>query len=69
MSDATAREAMVANLISAAAGLTFCLEAGRQGHLAGVISSREAQSMRVVSESGGGQTRSQQPKGAGGTPA
>lgn len=68
MSEATAREAMDANMINAAAGLTFVLEQGRTAHLSGVIGSREALSHRIIGESGGGQTRSQQPAGAGGTP-
>lgn len=63
-----AAEAMEANIVNGAAGATFCLEQGRLAHLSGVIGSREALSHRIISESGGGQTRSQQPAGQGGTP-
>lgn len=64
-----AGEAMEANIVNGAAGATFCLEQGRLAHLSGVIGSREALSHRIMSESGGGQTRSQQPQGQGGVPS
>jgi hypothetical protein len=63
-----AAEAMEANIVNGAAGAVFCLEQGRLAHLSGVIGSREALSHRIITESGGGQTRSQQPAGQGGTP-
>lgn len=63
-----AAEAMEANIVNGAIGGTFVMEQGRLAHLAGVIGSREALSHRIISESGGGQTRSQQPAGQGGTP-
>lgn len=66
--DEVTKAAMNANMVHAAAGLTFVLEAGRQAHLSGIVGSREALSHRIIGESGGGQTRSQQPAGAGGTP-
>ena len=68
--DASSRaaEAMEANIVNGSEGATFCMEQGRLAHLSGVIGSREALSHRIITESGGGQTRSQQPAGQGGTP-
>lgn len=63
-----AAEAMEANIVNAAEGSVFCMEQGRLAHLSGVIGSREALSHRIIGESGGGQTRSQQPAGQGGVP-
>ena len=66
--DAVTAAAMQANMVHAVQGLTFVIEQGREAHLAGIVGSREALSHRIIGESGGGQTRSQQAAGAGGTP-
>lgn len=64
-----AAEAMEGDIVRAAAGATFVMEALRHAHNSGTMGAREALSHRIIAESGGGQTRSQQPAGQGGVPS
>lgn len=61
-------EAMEHVVVTSAQGHAFAIEQGRIGMLEGKIGTRESLAYRVIGESGGGQTRSQQAAGAGGTP-
>lgn len=61
-------EAMELTLVSQAEGHAFVMEQGRLGMLEGKVGYREGLAHRVIGESGGGQSRSQQPAGQGGTP-
>ena len=54
--------------VTQAQGHAFAMEQGRLGMLEGKVGAREGLTHRVIGESGTGQTRSQQPAGAGGTP-
>lgn len=56
-------------VLSSIQGHAFLMESQRHAALAGVISSREAQSLRTVSESGSGQMRAMLPAGYGGNPS
>lgn len=67
-SSARAAEAMEAVVLSQAEGHAFSMEQGRLGMLEGKVGYREGLTHRIIGESGGGQSRSQQPAGAGGTP-
>ncbi len=67
-SSARAGEAMEAVVLSQAQGHAFAMEQGRLGMLEGKVGYREGLTHRIIGESGGGQSRSQQPAGAGGTP-
>lgn len=55
-------------LHSQAQGHAFIMEQGRLNHLAGVMSTREGLTHRIIGESGGGQARAFLPAGIGGTP-
>lgn len=61
-------EAMELTLHSQAHGHAFCMEQGRLNHLAGVMSTREGLTHRIIGESGGGQARAFLPAGMGGVP-
>ena len=61
-------EAMELVAVSQAQGHSFAMEQGRLGMLEGKVGMRESLAHRVIGESGGGQSRSQQPAGKGGTP-
>ena len=65
---ARAAEAMEAVVVSQAQGHAFSMEQGRLGMLEGKVGYREGLTHRIIGESGGGQSRSQQPAGQGGTP-
>lgn len=66
--DEQAANAMTAVMVSQAEGHAFVMEAGRLSVLEGKMGYREGLTHRIIGESGGGQTRSQQPAGQGGTP-
>lgn len=66
--DATVAGSLDGVILSQAQGHAFCMEAGRLNHLAGVISTREGLTHRIIGESGGGQARAQLPAGLGGVP-
>jgi hypothetical protein len=55
-------------LHSQAQGHAFIMEQGRLNHLAGVMSTREGLTHRIIGESGGGQARAFLPAGLGGVP-
>ena len=63
-----AAEAMEHVVVTSAQGHAFTMEQGRLGMLEGKVGYREGLTHRIIGESGGGQTRSQQPSGQGGTP-
>lgn len=63
-----AAEAMEAVVVTQAEGHAFVMEQGRLGMLEGKVGMREGLTQRIIGESGGGQSRSQQPAGQGGTP-
>lgn len=63
-----AGESMEAVVVSQAQGHAFVMEQGRLGMLEGKVGMREGLTHRIISESGGSQTRTQQPAGEGGTP-
>ena len=63
-----AAESMEAVIVGQAQGHAFALEQGRLNHLAGVMSTREGLTHRIIGESGGGQARAQLPGGMGGVP-
>lgn len=65
---ARAAEAMEAVVVGQSQGFAFAMEQGRLGMLEGKVGYREGLTHRIIGESGGGQTRSQQPAGQGGTP-
>lgn len=54
--------------LTQAQGHAFLSERSRTIHLDGQMNAREALSHRIISESGGGQTRAQLPGGIGGVP-
>jgi len=64
-----AAEAMEGVIVTQAQGHAFCMEQGRLGMLEGKVGYREGLTHRIIGESGGGQTRSQQPAGQGGVPS
>lgn len=61
-------ETMELTLHSQSQGHAFIMEQGRLNHLAGVMSTREGLTHRIIGESGGGQARAFLPAGMGGTP-
>lgn len=61
-------EAMEGVIVAQSQGFAFTMEQGRLGVLEGKVGFREGLTHRIIGESGGGQSRSQQPAGAGGTP-
>ncbi len=63
-----AAESMEAVVVGQAQGHAFVLEQGRIGMLEGKVGYREGLTHRIIGESGGGQSRAQQPAGAGGVP-
>lgn len=65
---ARAEESMEAVLVTQAQGHAFVMEQGRLGMLEGKVGYREGLTHRIIGESGGGQSRAQQPAGAGGVP-
>lgn len=67
-SDATIATAMEATILTSQQGHVFVMESGRLANLEGKMGAREGLTHRVIGESGGGQSRSQQPAGEGGTP-
>jgi len=66
--DTTIAGSLEAVVLSQAQGHAFCMESGRLNHLAGVMSTREGLTHRIIGESGGGQARAQLPAGLGGVP-
>lgn len=54
--------------VTQAQGHAFCMEQARLQHLAGVMSTREGLTHRIIGESGGGQARAFLPAGLGGAP-
>lgn len=66
--DTTIAGAMEGVILSQAQGHAFMMEAARQNHLSGVMSTREGLTHRIIGESGGGQARAQLPGGMGGVP-
>ncbi len=66
--DEQAGNAMTAVIVSQAEGHAFVMEALRLGHQEGKMGMREGITHRIMTESGAGQSRSQQPAGQGGTP-
>lgn len=67
--DATISGSLEAVVLSSAQGHNFCMEQGRLQHLAGVMSTREGLTHRVIAESGAGQMRAMLPAGIGGVPS
>ncbi len=63
-----AAESMEAVMVTQAQGHAFTMEAQRIGMLEGKVGYREGLTHRIIGESGGGQSRAQQPSGAGGVP-
>lgn len=63
-----AAEAMEAVVVTQTQGHAFVMEQGRLGMLEGKVGYREGLTHRIIGESGGGQSRSQQAAGQGGTP-
>jgi hypothetical protein len=63
-----AAESMEHVVVTSAQGHAFTMEQGRLGMLEGKVGMREGLAHRIIGESGGGQTRSQQAAGKGGTP-
>jgi len=63
-----AAEAMEHVIVTSTQGHAFAMEQGRLGMLEGKVGYREGLTHRIIGESGGGQTRSQQAAGQGGTP-
>lgn len=63
-----AAESMEHVVVTSAQGHAFAMEQGRLGMLEGKVGMREGLTHRIIGESGGGQTRSQQAAGKGGTP-
>ncbi len=61
-------EAMELTLHTQTQGHAFIMEQGRLNHLAGVMSTREGLTHRIIGESGGGQARAFLPAGIGGAP-
>ncbi len=55
-------------LHSQSQGHAFVMEQARLGHLAGVMSTREGLTHRIIAEAGGGQARAHLPAGQGGNP-
>lgn len=55
-------------VVTSVQGHAFMMEAARQNHLSGVMSTREGLTHRIIGESGGGQARAQLPAGMGGVP-
>lgn len=64
-----AAEAMENVTLSQAQGHAFTMEQGRLGMLEGKVGYREGLTHRIIGESGGGQVRSHQKAGEGGTPS
>lgn len=62
------QEAMELILHSQSQGHAFTMEQARLQHLAGVMSTREGLTHRIINESGGGQARAFLPAGMGGVP-
>lgn len=63
-----AAESMEAIIVTQAQGHAFVMEQGRTAVIEGKVGFREGLTHRIIGESGGGQARSFQPAGAGGTP-
>ena len=63
-----AAEGMSHVMVTSSQGHSFTMEQARIGMLEGKVGYREGLSHRIISESGGSQSRSQQPAGLGGTP-
>ena len=63
-----AAESMEAVIVTQAQGHAFTMEQGRLGMLEGKVGYREGLTHRIIGESGGGQSRAQQPAGQGGVP-
>ena len=63
-----AAEAMEHVIVTSSQGHAFTMEQGRLGMLEGKVGMREGLTHRIISESGGSQTRSQQARGEGGVP-
>lgn len=61
-------ESMELVAVSQAQGHAFAMEQGRLGMLEGKVGMREGLTHRIIGESGGGQSRSQQASKQGGTP-
>jgi hypothetical protein len=61
-------EAMEHVIVTSAQGHAFTMEQGRIGMLEGKVGVREGLGIRIIGESGAGQSRSQQAAGSGGTP-
>lgn len=68
MIDQTVAGSLDAVILSQAQGHAFGMENARLQHLAGVMSTREGLTHRIIGESGGGQARAFLPAGLGGTP-
>lgn len=68
MMDATIAGSLEAVVLSQAQGHAFGMEAQRINYLAGVMSTREGLTHRIIGESGGGQARAFLPAGLGGVP-
>jgi hypothetical protein len=66
--DDTIKGAMEHVVVTSTQGHAFMMEAARQNHLSGVMSTREGLTHRIIGESGGGQARAQLPAGMGGVP-
>ncbi len=63
-----AAEAMEGVIVTQAQGHAFVMEQGRTALLEGKVGYREGLTHRIIGESGGGQSRAQQPAGQGGVP-
>ena len=61
-------EVMELTLHSMSQGHSFVMEQGRLNHLSGVMTSRQANAERMLSEAGSGQARAFLPGGTGGVP-
>ena len=64
-----AAESMEHVIVTSSQGHAFTMEQGRLGMLEGKVGYREGLTHRIIGESGGGQVRSFQPAGSGGTPS
>ena len=62
-------EAMEHVVVTSAQGHAFVMENARLALIEGKVGYREGLTHRIIGESGGGQVRSHQPAGQGGTPS
>ena len=68
MASAIIADSLEAVVLTQAQGHAFTMEAQRLGVIEGKVGYREGLTHRIIGESGGGQSRSQQAAGLGGVP-